>query len=88
MVTVHPPAAFCTNEQVANDVNFSARTITIQNTSQADAHQVAVRNPINQQCVPDLYAASGATQWGNHNYPWLIGSDKTLWFLAYHCSRF
>ena len=30
---------------------------------------------MNQQCVPDLFAASGATQWGNHDYPWLIGSE-------------
>ena len=38
-------------------------------------NNLAIRNQINQQCVPDLYAASGATQWGNHAFPWLIGSE-------------
>ena len=22
-----------------------------------------------------MFAASGATQWGNHDFPWLIGSE-------------
>ena len=38
-------------------------------------NNLAIRNQINQQCVPDLFAASGATQWGNHDYPWLVGSE-------------
>ncbi len=38
-------------------------------------NNLAIRNLVNTQCVPDLYAASGATQWGNHQYPWLIGSE-------------
>ena len=38
-------------------------------------NNLAIRNTVNQECVPDLYAASGATQWGNHQYPWLIGSE-------------
>ena len=25
--------------------------------------------------MPDLFAATGATQWGNHDFPWLIGSE-------------
>jgi branched-chain amino acid transport system substrate-binding protein len=38
-------------------------------------NNLAIRNLVSQDCVPDLYAASGATQWGNHQYPWLIGSE-------------
>jgi branched-chain amino acid transport system substrate-binding protein len=38
-------------------------------------NNLAIRDTINSQCVPDLFAASGATQWGNHAYPWLIGSE-------------
>jgi branched-chain amino acid transport system substrate-binding protein len=38
-------------------------------------NNLAIRNTVNTDCVPDLYAASGATQWGNHQYPWLIGSE-------------
>ncbi len=38
-------------------------------------NNLAIRDLINSECVPDLFAASGATQWGNHSYPWLIGSE-------------
>src|SRR4029077_15455335 len=38
-------------------------------------NNLAIRNLFNTDFVPALYAASGATQWGNHQYPWLIGSE-------------
>jgi branched-chain amino acid transport system substrate-binding protein len=38
-------------------------------------NNLAIRNLVNEDCVPDLFAASGATQWGNHDFPWLIGSE-------------
>jgi branched-chain amino acid transport system substrate-binding protein len=38
-------------------------------------NNLAIRDLVNQECVPDLFTASGATQWGNHDYPWLIGSE-------------
>ena len=38
-------------------------------------NNLAIRQLVNADCVPDLFAASGATQWGNHAYPWLIGSE-------------
>ncbi len=38
-------------------------------------NNLAIRDLVNQQCVPDLFAASGATQWGNHAFPFLIGSE-------------
>jgi branched-chain amino acid transport system substrate-binding protein len=38
-------------------------------------NNLAIRNQTNSECVPVLYAASGATQWGNPDFPWLIGSE-------------
>ena len=38
-------------------------------------NNLAIRDYLGEQCVPDLFAASGAAQWGNHKYPWLIGSE-------------
>jgi len=38
-------------------------------------NNLAIRDLVNRECVPDLFAASGATQWGNHEFPWLIGSE-------------
>lgn len=35
---------------------------------------LAIRDYLNEQCVPDLFAATGAPQWGNHEFPWLIGA--------------
>jgi branched-chain amino acid transport system substrate-binding protein len=38
-------------------------------------NNLAIRDYLGEQCVPDLFAASGAAQWGNHEFPWLIGSE-------------
>ena len=38
-------------------------------------NNLAIRNQTNSACVPVVYAASGATQWGNPDFPWLIGSE-------------
>jgi branched-chain amino acid transport system substrate-binding protein len=38
-------------------------------------NNLAIREIINSACVPVLFAASGATQWGNPDFPWLIGSE-------------
>ena len=37
-------------------------------------NNINVRDYTAQQCVPDLLVASGAPQWGNHQYPWLLGT--------------
>ena len=73
---------------VAKDDAYDAsRTVTNVKSLLSDDHvfallnvvgtknNLAIRNLVNTQCVPDLFAASGATQWGNHQYPWLIGSE-------------
>jgi branched-chain amino acid transport system substrate-binding protein len=70
-----------------DDAYVASRTVTNVNSLISDNHvfgllnvvgtknNLAIRNLVNTQCVPDLFAASGATQWGNHQYPWLIGSE-------------
>jgi branched-chain amino acid transport system substrate-binding protein len=38
-------------------------------------NNLAIRNTVDTQCVPDLLIASGAVQWGNTQYPWMLGSE-------------
>jgi branched-chain amino acid transport system substrate-binding protein len=38
------------------------------------ANNVAIRDTLNELCVPNLFAATGSPAWGNEDYPWLIGS--------------
>jgi len=38
-------------------------------------NNLAIRNFVNTNCVPDLLIASGAVQWGNTKYPWMLGSE-------------
>ena len=38
-------------------------------------NNLAIRDIVNQQCVPALFAATGSPAWGNHDFPWVIGSE-------------
>jgi branched-chain amino acid transport system substrate-binding protein len=38
------------------------------------ANNVAIRDTLNELCVPNLFASTGSPAWGNEDYPWLIGS--------------
>jgi branched-chain amino acid transport system substrate-binding protein len=38
-------------------------------------NNLGVRETVNADCVPDLLIASGAVQWGNPNYPFMLGSE-------------
>jgi branched-chain amino acid transport system substrate-binding protein len=38
-------------------------------------NNLAIRDFVNQRCVPNLFAATGSPAWGNPKYPWLIGSE-------------
>jgi branched-chain amino acid transport system substrate-binding protein len=38
-------------------------------------NNLGIRNTVNSACVPDLLIASGAVQWGNTKYPWMLGSE-------------
>jgi len=70
-----------------DDAYVASRTVTNVQSLLNDDHvfalfnvvgtknNLAIRDLVNRECVPDLFAASGATQWGNHKYPWLIGSE-------------
>lgn len=37
-------------------------------------NNLAIRDYVNENCVPDLFAATGSPAWGNHAYPWLLGT--------------
>jgi branched-chain amino acid transport system substrate-binding protein len=37
-------------------------------------NNLAIRDYVNENCVPNLFAATGSPAWGNRAYPWLIGS--------------
>jgi branched-chain amino acid transport system substrate-binding protein len=47
-------------------------------------NNLAIRNTVNTQCVPDLLIASGAVQWGNKKYPWMLGSELVPYPLEMH----
>lgn len=38
------------------------------------ANNVAVRDTLGEMCIPNLFAATGSPQWGNADYPWMLGS--------------
>jgi len=37
------------------------------------SNNIAIRDSLGEQCVPNLFAATGSPAWGNPDYPWLIG---------------
>jgi branched-chain amino acid transport system substrate-binding protein len=38
-------------------------------------NNLGIRETVNSDCVPDLAIASGAVQWGNTQYPFMLGSE-------------
>ena len=38
------------------------------------ANNIAIREAMGENCVPNVFAATGSPAWGNPEYPWLIGS--------------
>ena len=40
-------------------------------------NNLAIRDFVNQQCVPNLFAGTGSPAWGNPKYPWVLGSELT-----------
>lgn len=38
------------------------------------ANNVTIREDLNENCVPNLFAGTGSPTWGNPDYPWLVGS--------------
>jgi branched-chain amino acid transport system substrate-binding protein len=45
------------------------------------ANNLAIRDTLNELCVPNVFAATGSTAWGNPDYPWLIGSSLSPYSL-------
>jgi len=37
-------------------------------------NNLAIRDYVNENCIPNLLAATGSPAWGNHAYPWLLGT--------------
>jgi branched-chain amino acid transport system substrate-binding protein len=37
-------------------------------------NNAAIRDNVNDACVPNLFAATGSPLWGNRDYPWMIGT--------------
>jgi branched-chain amino acid transport system substrate-binding protein len=37
-------------------------------------NNAAIRDTVNDGCVPSLFAATGSPLWGNHDYPWVEGT--------------
>ena len=38
-------------------------------------NNLAIRDLVNEQCIPDLFAGTGSPAWGNPDFPFLIGSE-------------
>lgn len=38
------------------------------------ANNLAIRESLGNNCVPNLFAATGSPAWGNDEFPWLVGS--------------
>jgi branched-chain amino acid transport system substrate-binding protein len=38
-------------------------------------NNIGIRDTVNTDCVPNMLIASGAVQWGNPEFPWMIGSE-------------
>jgi branched-chain amino acid transport system substrate-binding protein len=38
-------------------------------------NNLAIRDYVNEGCVPNLLAATGSPAWGNHDFPWLLGTE-------------
>ncbi len=56
------------NELVADEGVFGLFSVV------GTKNNLAIRETLGEQCVPDLFAATGAAAWGNADYPWLLGT--------------
>ena len=48
------------------------------------ANNIAIRDKLDSECVPQIFAATGAPAWGNPKFPWLIGSTLAPYSLEGH----
>jgi branched-chain amino acid transport system substrate-binding protein len=73
--------------QVKDDAYEAAKTVANVNSLITDdkvfglfnvvgtKNNLAVRDLVNTECVPNMLIASGAVQWGNTKFPWMMGSE-------------
>jgi branched-chain amino acid transport system substrate-binding protein len=47
-------------------------------------NNLGARDFINTNCVPNVLIASGAVQWGNQKFPWMLGSELVPYPLEMH----
>jgi branched-chain amino acid transport system substrate-binding protein len=45
------------------------------------AGNLAIRESLNDLCVPQLHAASGSPAWGNPDFPWTVGATNPVYTL-------
>ncbi len=45
------------------------------------AGNLAIREQLNDLCIPQLHAASGSPSWGNPDYPWTVGGSNPVYTL-------
>jgi branched-chain amino acid transport system substrate-binding protein len=57
-----------------NELINSDKVFALFNTV-GTKNNLGVRETVNSDCVPDLLIASGAVQWGNTKYPFMLGSE-------------
>jgi branched-chain amino acid transport system substrate-binding protein len=69
----YDPQETATNieEMVGDDGNGAFAVFSVVGT----ANNINIRDLLDELCVPDVFAATGAVAWGNPEYPWLIGSS-------------
>ncbi|QXC60462.1 ABC transporter substrate-binding protein [Aquihabitans sp. G128] len=70
------------NEEVGTDGDKAFAVFNVVGT----ANNVAIRESLDESCVPNLFAATGSPAWGNPDFPWLVGSTLapyTLEAVAY-----
>ncbi len=58
------------NDEVGTDGSKAFAVFNVVGT----ANNVAIRESLGGNCVPNVFAATGSPVWGNADYPWTIGS--------------
>lgn len=58
------------NDEVGPDGSKAFAVFNVVGT----ANNVAIRESLGDNCVPNIFAATGSPVWGNVDYPWTIGS--------------
>ncbi len=65
------------DEEVGTDGSKAFAVFNVVGTS----NNLAIRQSLGDNCVPNLFAATGSPAWGNPKYPWTIGSSLAAYTL-------